>query len=155
MNCTPSKRLDGADRYIPSRQAIDFETSRFLLQKGDLVEPSSSLTMSPSKLNFQRQMAESLCGQDMSSSRVINYRRKAGTPNGLKLVQSDPQSPILRGVKRNFPQAPDRVLDAPDIVNDYYLNILDWSNQDILAVALGPQVYLWNAATGNFFLCSN
>jgi cell division cycle protein 20 (cofactor of APC complex) len=39
------------------------------------------------------------------------------------------------------------VLDAPDIVDDYYLNLLDWSSNNILAVALGSAVYLWNADT--------
>ena len=41
-------------------------------------------------------------------------------------------------------------MDAPDIVDDYYLNLLDWnksSNQ--LAVCLAQSVYLWNAQTGD------
>lgn len=29
------------------------------------------------------------------------------------------------------------------------LNLIDWSSTNILAVALGNSVYLWNAATGN------
>nr|XP_019598671.1 PREDICTED: cell division cycle protein 20 homolog B isoform X2 [Rhinolophus sinicus] len=28
--------------------------------------------------------------------------------------------------------------------NDYYLNILDWNSQDLVAVALGSSVYIWN-----------
>lgn len=40
-------------------------------------------------------------------------------------------------------------MDAPDIINDYYLNLLDWSSDNIVTVALGPSVYLWNAGTGN------
>lgn len=49
---------------------------------------------------------------------------------------------------RYIPQAPDRILDAPDIIDDYYLNLIDWSPNNILAAALGSTVYLWNAATG-------
>ena len=32
-----------------------------------------------------------------------------------------------------------------ELVNDYYLNLLDWSADNRLAVALGADVYLWNA----------
>ena len=42
----------------------------------------------------------------------------------------------------------DRILDAPDVINDYYLNLLSWSDDDILAVALSNKVYLWNSVTG-------
>ena len=33
-------------------------------------------------------------------------------------------------------------------VDDYYLNLLDWSKSNILAVALRQFVFLWNASTG-------
>lgn len=33
-------------------------------------------------------------------------------------------------------------------VDDYYLNLLDWSKSNILAVALRQCVFLWNASTG-------
>ena len=42
---------------------------------------------------------------------------------------------------------PSRILDAPEIVDDYYLNLIDWSSSDILAIALATDVYLWSAAT--------
>jgi len=37
---------------------------------------------------------------------------------------------------RYIPQYPEKILDAPDIVDDYYLNLLDWSADNILAVCL-------------------
>ncbi|KDR08054.1 Cell division cycle protein 20-like protein [Zootermopsis nevadensis] len=49
---------------------------------------------------------------------------------------------------RYIPKNPDRILDPPDIVDDYYLNLIDWSPNNILAVALNTSVYLWNAGTG-------
>ena len=45
-------------------------------------------------------------------------------------------------------QSPERILDAPELVDDYYLNLLDWSSRNVLAVALGASVYLWNAESG-------
>lgn len=40
-------------------------------------------------------------------------------------------------------------MDAPDIVDDYYLNLLDWSSGNVVAIALGNTVYLWEASTGS------
>lgn len=42
---------------------------------------------------------------------------------------------------------PYKVLDAPDLQDDFYLNLVDWSSQNVLAVGLGASVYLWNAYT--------
>ena len=30
----------------------------------------------------------------------------------------------------------ERILDAPDLLDDYYLNLIDWSDQNVLAIAL-------------------
>eukprot|EP00127_Corallochytrium_limacisporum_P005636 Clim_evm15s210 gene=Clim_evmTU15s210 len=49
---------------------------------------------------------------------------------------------------RNVPKQPFKVLDAPDLQDDFYLNLVDWSQSNILAVGLGPCVYLWNAGSG-------
>eukprot|EP00298_Acanthocystis_sp_HF-20_P013696 c20471_g3_i2.p1 GENE.c20471_g3_i2~~c20471_g3_i2.p1 ORF type:complete len:545 (-),score=252.45 c20471_g3_i2:10-1644(-) len=43
---------------------------------------------------------------------------------------------------------PYKILDAPNINDDFYLNLIDWSSNNILAVALGSSVFLWNAYTG-------
>lgn len=44
-----------------------------------------------------------------------------------------------------MPDAPEKILDAPDLCTDYYLNLLDWGDKNVLAVGLGCSVYLWNA----------
>jgi hypothetical protein len=40
-----------------------------------------------------------------------------------------------------------QVLDAPQLQDDFYLNLVDWSSQNVLAVGLGSCVYLWSACT--------
>lgn len=37
---------------------------------------------------------------------------------------------------RVIARTPERILDAPDLENDYYLNLMDWSEDGVLAVAL-------------------
>lgn len=39
-------------------------------------------------------------------------------------------------------------MDAPNIVGDYYLNLIDWGQNNILAVALGTELYILNVASG-------
>ena len=45
---------------------------------------------------------------------------------------------------RKIPKTPVRILDAPNLVDDYYLNLLDWGKENIIAVALSEELYLWN-----------
>ena len=45
-------------------------------------------------------------------------------------------------------QLPFKVLDAPALRDDYYLNLLDWNCHNVLAVGLGSSVHLHNATTG-------
>ena len=40
-----------------------------------------------------------------------------------------------------------KVLDAPELQDDFYLNLVDWSSQNVLSVGLGACVYLWSACT--------
>lgn len=42
---------------------------------------------------------------------------------------------------------PHQVLDAPALQDDFYLNLVDWSSQNVLAVGLDNCVYLWSAYT--------
>ncbi|OQR90679.1 hypothetical protein THRCLA_22522, partial [Thraustotheca clavata] len=44
---------------------------------------------------------------------------------------------------------PTRILDAPDLRDDYYLNLIAWGASNLLAVALGDLVYIYNVDTGN------
>ena len=35
------------------------------------------------------------------------------------------------------------------MLDDYYLNLLDWGCSNVLAIALGTTVYLWDASSGS------
>lgn len=39
------------------------------------------------------------------------------------------------------------MLDAPELQDDFYLNLVDWSAGNLLSVGLGACVYLWSACT--------
>jgi hypothetical protein len=49
---------------------------------------------------------------------------------------------------RAVSKVPYKVLDAPDLADDFYLNLVDWGSQDVLGVGLGNCVYTWSAQSG-------
>ncbi|GMR35943.1 hypothetical protein PMAYCL1PPCAC_06138 [Pristionchus mayeri] len=50
-----------------------------------------------------------------------------------------------RKPQRKVPKNPYKVLDAPELQDDFYLNLVDWSSQNMLSVGLNQCVYLWSA----------
>jgi cell division cycle protein 20 (cofactor of APC complex) len=41
------------------------------------------------------------------------------------------------------------MLDAPYIVDDFCLNLLDWGSSNVISIALENSVYLWNASNSS------
>ncbi|XP_036595670.1 fizzy-related protein homolog [Trichosurus vulpecula] len=52
-----------------------------------------------------------------------------------------------RQLTRNIAKSPFKILEAPDLRDDFYLNLLDWSRLNVIAVGLDSDVYLWSALT--------
>lgn len=77
-------------------------------------------------------------------------RQTSGTSHKLSVMSSYMLSPRNEG-QQDFPSAtrrisptPYKVLDAPRLADDWYRNVLDWSKKNVLSVALGPSLYLYN-----------
>ncbi|KAK6179711.1 fizzy-related protein homolog [Patella vulgata] len=71
------------------------------------------------------------------------------SPYSLSPVGSKSQK-LLRSPRkavRKISKIPFKVLDAPELQDDFYLNLVDWSSQNVLSVGLGTSVYLWSACT--------
>ena len=49
--------------------------------------------------------------------------------------------------QRKIPKIPFKVLDAPALQDDFYLNLVDWSPFNNLAVGLSSCVYIWSASS--------
>lgn len=78
---------------------------------------------SPSKENHM--LTETIHGGDPNNMRILAFKKKAPAPpegyvNPLRVMYSQSKAPgSVKGSTRYIPQAPERVLDAPDIVDDY------------------------------------
>jgi len=74
----------------------------------------------------------------------------------MKLIEHETEKAFLKQNKhllfsqkrkRRISKVPFKVLDAPALQDDFYLNLIDWSSQNVLAVGLASCVYLWSACT--------
>lgn len=116
-------------------------------------ESSTSYTRpAPDKVAYESSLADA-CGVNLNtrilafkppppeSSKPIDLRAQYNRP----LKPSKPQSAQFR---RRIQTAPERVLDAPGLLDDYYLNLLDWSSGNQVAIGLERNVYVWSADSG-------
>lgn len=114
----------------------------------------TAVTSSTNNSLRSKMISETLQGSDVESHRVFSYQNKAPAApeshqNPLRVVYSSKTPLSTKSGSRYIPKSPERILDAPDIINDYYLNLMDWSSSNVVTVALGSCVYLWNAGTGS------
>lgn len=95
-----------------------------------------------------RQKSNLFTYQSPSKNRPIS-RDLQNEIYSLSPVRQESQKILLSPQKkpRNISKVPYRVLDAPELLDDFYLNLVDWGAQDILAVGLGDSVYLWDGST--------
>jgi cell division cycle protein 20 (cofactor of APC complex) len=123
---------------------------------------SSSNSNDHSDSEYKSQLSSTLLNGASADDRILAFKHKAPLPaeghqNNLRVLYSQNRarssgavgSGACKKAARIIPQAPERILDAPDIVDDYYLNLLDWSKDNVLAIALDKAVYLWDASSGD------
>ncbi|PKA59236.1 Protein FIZZY-like 2 [Apostasia shenzhenica] len=142
-----SSRISG-DRFIPDRSAMDFDVARYLLTEPRR-EKENAEVVSPSKEAYRRLLNAALLN---NRTRILAFKRMPLGSNSeifpaIFYASYNQRRTTKR--KRYIPQSAERVLDAPDIVDDFYLNLLDWGSRNVLSIALGNTVYLWNASDGS------
>ncbi|KXS09401.1 WD40 repeat-like protein [Gonapodya prolifera JEL478] len=107
--------------------------------------------MDPSSLAYQEEVARA-CGLALDK-RILAFASEpppSEHPTDLRSHWNRPlRPPVNPAARRKVATQPERVLDAPGLVDDYYLNLLDWSPNNTLAIVLGRTVYLWFAETGD------
>eukprot|EP00963_Diacronema_lutheri_P003842 scaffold287_cov337-Pavlova_lutheri.AAC.205 len=158
---TPRSKTQG-DRFIPNRSAMDVDMAQFNLMKENAACPEDNPVevRSPSKEEYKKRLAVGLMGENGSAegAKILAFKNKAPPPpagydNPMRALYSANTSTGPGNARkkqfRQIPQAPERILDAPEILDDYYLNLLDWNCKNVLAVALSSTVYLWNAESGD------
>lgn len=164
------------DRFVPQApSAAQLEYAHETLLAGARAGPGVTGTSAGTGTGEFRAALGAAASADGAAPRILTFTAPAPAPTGvtlqdkLRVVYAGgaqvPQSreqlawaaaeeqrrlqEEQRRRARYVGQTPERVLDAPELVDDYYLNLLDWSPTDnVVAVALGRSVFLWAADTG-------
>ena len=77
------------------------------------------------------------CNKIISEVRAL-YQNNFNSLNKLMSLDDMYDTP------RKICQEPERILDAPNLSDNFYYNPLDWGSKNILSVCLGTYEYLWN-----------
>lgn len=151
----PSKIIKSSrsspDRFIPTGHSVSTFRMRSPGPKkvsadNDNGSPKSSKITSET---HESRIAEAL-GFDRSSNVFIyqkpcSSRCKAGDEQLDSFLNFSASKAIP---KRPVSMQPIKVLDAPNLRDDFYTTLLAWSSKGDLAVGLADNVYLWNNTDG-------
>ncbi len=116
-------------------------------------EDSSSYTKpAPDAVAYESSLATA-CGVSLNT-RILAFKPAAPESSKPIDLRSQYNRPLKSAnassaqFRRRVLTAPERVLDAPGLVDDYYLNLLDWSSGNQVAIGLERSVYIWSAESG-------
>ena len=100
-------------------------------------------------LAYQEVMAKA-CGVALEK-RILSFAVEppSNDRHDLRSTWNRPVKSKTSSAKRRIALAPEKILDAPGLADDFYLNLMDWSSKNILAVGLENTVYIWNGDTGD------
>ncbi|KAJ2895641.1 hypothetical protein MKZ38_006280 [Zalerion maritima] len=108
---------------------------------------------SPNTVAYQDSLADA-CGVNLNQ-RILQFKPappESSKPIDLRQQYNRPLKPASSTsaqFRRRIATAPERVLDAPGLIDDYYLNLLDWSSGNQVAIGLERNVYVWSADEGS------
>jgi len=163
---SPSKEKS-CDRFIPTRAGAQWEKSFTLTPDTQSENGEEGREQHTYKCLLQNELLGAKI-EDIRSNNDDSTKGLSRTPHKRRLFHyqspsREPEdhgyslSPVSRKSQklltspkkslRKIPRAPYKVLDAPDLQDDFYLNLVDWSYSNVLTVGLGASVYLWSAST--------
>ncbi|KAL6008518.1 hypothetical protein ACLOJK_034030 [Asimina triloba] len=143
------------DRFIPNRSLMNIDIAQSLLRtkNQDAVDgfDDSSPTILTPREEYRRRLEERLLrdseGKPFKMLVFKGSPRTSKVPLVDEMLQEEKDKAKNVRTIRHIPNSADRILDAPGLLDDFYLNLMDWGQNNMLAIALGTCVYLWNAET--------
>ncbi|MCL4132534.1 UNVERIFIED_CONTAM: hypothetical protein GTU68_002392, partial [Idotea baltica] len=174
LTFSPKKEKPG-DRFIPTRAGSKWDINFALLQENNKsnlkIRKGHDGIEGKDGLAYNALLKNELLGANIEDLRDSPEERRALSPvqspnlykfsspkcNREELSSPYSLSPVSaksekllrspRKAARKISKIPFKVLDAPELQDDFYLNLVDWSSQNVLSVGLGTCVYLWSAYT--------
>uniref|UniRef100_A0A804MML7 Uncharacterized protein n=1 Tax=Zea mays TaxID=4577 RepID=A0A804MML7_MAIZE len=135
--------------FIPGRSAMDMDMAHYLLTEPRKdKENTAGMVASPSKEAYRRLLTGKLFN---NRTRILDFRNKLPEPENMSSTNVASSNLQVEPTKqrRHIPESAERTLNAPELVDDYYLNLLDWGSNNVLSISLGNIVYLRDALRGS------
>ena len=107
----------------------------FLDTIGNVTNFEKSLESEYKILNFTNKTKDNTSNRQNISEYIQGLKRLTDADNLLPKLKKDSNERII-------PPTPERILDAPNLIDDYYLNLLDWSVDNVVSIGLGIIFYL-------------
>lgn len=132
-----------SDRLVPSRDTCG-SVAHLRLQRDENWAPTN---------DFQEVLSQNVLGRELTNVRVLSYKNKPARQDPgqseLKVLFSHNRDGGARPrANRSVPHQAMKVLDAPGLLDDFYSHPVDWSQSNVVAVALAETVFLFNAGSG-------
>ncbi|CAG8573966.1 4261_t:CDS:2, partial [Acaulospora colombiana] len=148
VGTTPPKRKRTkslCDRFIPAREMGEPSHQFNVAHR----EHGKESYMGSAELEYQEKLAEA-CGIALNK-RILSFKVEppSSQKEDLRKIYKTPLKTTSINMRRRIMTVPERILDAPGMIDDYYLNLLDWSIKNMVAIGLYQNVYVWNADTGD------
>ena len=135
-----------SDRLIPSRGSCT-EVRQLKLERDENWAPQNE---------YHEVLSQNVLGKEaLSNVKILSYQHKPmkqeASLNELRVLYSSNRDGTRSAARtcRQLPQSAAKVLDAPGMLDDFYSHPIDWSSQNVVAVALSDMVFLFHAATGS------
>lgn len=138
------KAKEQSNRFIPIKQSID------LLQRFELSKTNEdALTEQADNSQYREKLHESFFDslpkkseRNEFSSTILKFKSES------KASKSQSARQISHSKYREIPKTSYKTLDAHYLVDDFYLNLLDWSSTNFVGVALFNALYIYDYNKG-------
>lgn len=158
--------LGRGDRFVPKRNPLLLETYKCKMTSPTTTDVANGTSThkflrellhgGPVSATYASLLEEFLFGRQLKTANLyVNSQEQQ--QQQLSLIDKtrirktkSPYSyfPSTRPTQSNVKTTPCRVLDAPNVLDDYYLNVLDWSMNGMVVVGFSDDVYTWRSDTG-------
>ena len=140
-------------RFIPTKVVSNDLYELFLRdfdeKATENISPKETISM---RTETQTQTYSKLLKTNMSpskSSKMLRFNSEDEnrdnfnrSPHKYQFLEDEFPIPTAN---RKIPKLPYKQLDSPGLRDDFYLNLLDWSSENFLAIGLERKVYTWSA----------
>lgn len=114
--------------------------------------PTSHYSRTPSQsLSISNYSSRTLNKSPTNKDRFFGTNNRSKSPSQISMREN--ATPNLEFGKKGFgtptkqkivkPMISDKILDAPDVLDEFPSKLIDINDEDVMAVALGSNVYIW------------